>query len=296
MTDLLLHPHPRPGAHRPASADESGAVLAPRATELIAAACAMGRRPVALLPALFCAEVAAAVERAGVRCRVYDVPEDLSHPAECARAALTPEVGAVVAVHPFGLARPWPQVQMGEGVVMVVDACHALRTSHAMAGLIGGGDVVVYSPRKELGWPRGGVATGPRACELGETGPVSAALRRRWRERDLDASAHEGRRVTLAARAALDDLLPPGGPDEVLLALPLLSPRRDEAIRRLRGLGLGAWRWRRPLPGAGPSTTPGAWALRQRLVMVPLPPAPGPALDRILDHVSREPLEPWPCR
>jgi hypothetical protein len=264
--------------------------FAPRATGMIAAACRLARRHVVLLPALFCFEVAEAIEAAGLAYRCYDVPPDLSDPWPGLLAALDGEVGAALTLHPFGLRRPVPAARPAD-VLLVEDACHALRSAWRDGAGMGRGDLVVYSPRKELGWDSGGVAGGARVADLGlSPAPAVAAA---WNATDLGRAAEEGRRVTEAACAALGDQLPRVESGDVLLALPLLSRRRDDVIASLRAQGIGAWRWRRPLKGSGPRSTPGAWALRRRLLLVPLPTVPGPDLQQLLETVARAALEPW---
>lgn len=264
-------------------------VLARRATALLAAACGGAPREAVLVPALFCAQVVDAIRATGASVRYYDVTPDLSPPYAALDAALGRDVGAVVWHHPFGVRHPPPDLP---GVVVVEDACVALRTFAARSHDIGrdARDVVVFSPRKELRWRLGGVAAGPAAAGL----PVPrlrarAATSRQWHDLDVAAAVAAGRVATRAAAAALPGLLPPATADDVRSALPLLSGARDAAVRRLRAAGVPAWYWREPLPGLTARAAPVATELWRRLFLVPTPPPGAPEYATILATGP----EPW---
>ncbi len=266
-------------------------LFAARATSLIIAACRSVRRPVVLLPALYCAEVAAAIEEAGLRYRCYDVPADLSSASSMIDLAYDSSIGSVVILHPFGLSRPLHDIALPGETLLVEDACHALRTALHDSAAGGGGDITVYSPRKELGWPEGGVATGPLVRSVKDGVAPAPQVARQWRRANIPALAREGRQATQLAAEVLADKLPLVSEGEVLTALPLKSTRRDATINRLRAHGIMAWRWMRPLKDTGPKRTPQTWALRRKLLLVPLP--SGAELERTLDLLGKEPLEDW---
>ena len=262
-----------------------------RATEIIAMACQVSGRSVVLLPALYCAEVASAIEQIGLRYRCYDLAPDLScHPIALS-AAYERDVGALVLLHPFGLSRAVAEIQPPDQTIVIEDACHSLRTSWQGLGIGSIGHLVVYSPRKEFGWPVGGIAEGPLAATLSHMIPKAPAVELHWQEIDLDELVCEGLRATELASGILTDRLPSLKRGEVLTALPLKSSQRDVMINRLRAKGIPAWRWIRPLKGAGPSQTPVAWALRQKLLLVPLP--TGSDLEGHLDLLCKEKFDPW---
>lgn len=265
--------------------------FAARATDIIVAACRSARRPTVLLPALYCAEVAAAVERAGLSYRCYDVPSDLAPASPMIDLAFGRDVGAVVTLHPFGLSRQPADLALPADTLVIEDACHALRTllGRPAAGQLA--HLTVYSPRKELGWAEGGAAAGPRARTAAPGVAADPRIEARWRRSDFDALAREGRRATLWAAAELSGKLPPLSSREVLLALPLKSVRRDATIERLRAHGVAAWRWKRPLKGTGPRRTPQSYTLRRKLLLVPLDGEAG--LGRTLELLRGEPLEDW---
>jgi dTDP-4-amino-4,6-dideoxygalactose transaminase len=266
-------------------------LFAARATSLIVAACRSAGRPVVLLPALYCADVAAAIEEAGLRYRCYDVPSSLSSASSLIDMAYGRDVGVVVALHPFGLSRPPFGLSLPPETLLIEDACHALRTAVGTPALGSFGHLTVYSPRKEFGWPEGGAASGSLALSLKREVSHAARVARRWRQHDLKALAHEGQQATRLAAAALADKLPPVIEGEVLSALPLKSARRDATIKRLRAQGVAAWRWLRPLKQTGRGRTPQAWRLRSKLLLVPVPNVA--EVDRLLHLLRDEPLEDW---
>jgi hypothetical protein len=258
--------------------------FATRATRLIAEACTLAAEPTVLLPALFCVEVADAIEAAGISYRCYDLTADL---APCLPFAKT---GAVLTLHPFGLLRRFRERPVPDDVLWIEDACHALR-GYRTGDVFG--DVVIYSPRKEFEWDDGGIATGPLMDRL-SSDERSRELEQQWLATDLDDETSRGVLVTRRAREALGDRLPHLDDGDILYVLPLLTAQRDAFTERLRAGGCEAWYWRGVLAGAGPETTPGAWAIRERLCLVPLPRSPGPELERILAMLCNEPLEQWP--
>lgn len=270
----------------------AGIVVASRATALLAAACALAPRSTALLPALYCEEVAAAIEALGLSYRCYDLEPDFGAPDRTVADAMSKDVGVVVVNHCFGLARPISRRALSESTILVEDAAHALRTSWASSSIGALSDVLVWSPRKEFGWPEGGVARGNLAEGLSPKVESSSSTASRWARLDLEAATRAGRSTTVLAVDALRDRLPHVLAEEVLTALPLLSRRRDELIAELRAEGILAWRWLRPLKGTGSQRTPVTSALRRKLLLVPT--LDGPVMERCLDLLLRADLEPWP--
>jgi hypothetical protein len=265
-------------------------VFAERATDLIAAACRFGTRPVILLPALFCSGVADAIEMLGLHYRCYDIPEDLTSPSAEIVRMLQDDVGTIVVFHPFGLSRPFTTDPGGR--VVVEDACHALRTAQFDDRIGGIGAMTVYSPRKELNWQKGGFASGPLSRDVKSIVGVSESVRERWREVDVASLAVDGLEATRRAKAVLGDRLPALTDREVLTVLPLKSTTRDLTIERLRSQGILAWRWFKQLRGVGPETTPMAWKLSQEMLLVPFADVSFEA--QTLEVLLSEDFLPWP--
>jgi hypothetical protein len=265
------------------------ALLAARATDILATSCRMlGRRAsgqpgTVLLPALYCAEVADAIRDAGCEVRCYDVPADLSAPD----LPLTSDVGAVIWHHPFGLYLPPPP---SRGPTMLEDACFTLHTVLDMPRRPVP-ELMVFSPRKLFGWPDGGLAIGSRMADVAASLPAAeAGLAARWQAVDLPGERARAAPASRHARARLGDRLPlADADDQVLTVLPLLARGRDTAIATLRASGISAWHWQRPMPGCTKRTTPRAWSLRQRLLLMPVPEVDSPAYILL----GSLPLEPW---
>ena len=265
------------------------AVLAGRATDILAASCrllgrcAAGRRATALLPALYCAEVADAIRDGGCEVRCYDIPADLSAPD----VPLADEAGVVVWHHPFGLYLPPPAP---DGAVVLEDACFTL---HTVLGLPQrpASELMVFSLRKLFGWPDGGLVLGRRAAAMAAAVPAAErALIARWQAVDLPGQRARAAAASRHARDRLGERLPLAGfGEQVLTVLPLLASGRDAAIATLRAHGISAWHWQRPMPGCTPGTTPHAWSLWQRLLLVPVPEVNSPTY-RLLCSL---PLESW---
>lgn len=273
------------------STPDGHALCAGRATRLIVAACRTAPRPRVLLPAIFCAEVADALEAAGLEYRCYDLPSDLSCAAREIERAMGDDIGAVIVLHPFGLSRAPGPLQVPPDVLIVEDACHALRTSMLDSRIGAAAGLTVYSFRKELSWGEGAFARGPLVRTLKRIVPSSIRVARRWALVDRAAMLQAGQRMTRAAAQRLGGRLPPLADCEVLTALPLRSRRRDACVRRLRARGIEAWRWRGRLHGVGPAATPQAWRLKRELFLVPFG-NPGDA-ERTLDSIELEPLGDW---
>jgi hypothetical protein len=267
------------------------ALFASRATSLITGACKLAPRRLVLLPALFCTEVAQAIEAAGIQYRCYDVPSDLSSGSQQIADAFDSDVGSILVLHPFGLCRPFDRNAAAGDVLVIEDASHALRTWRLDNRIGQSGSVTVFSLRKELAWDEGGFALGSHAAMLNALVPQSRRVAARWRKIDTLELAREGRVSTSVIAQALGSRLPPIGDSEVLTALPVRSSRRDWCIERLRREGILAWRWRGGLKGVGSRSTPRAWALRQELFLVPLP--AGPEIDRVIGCLAQKPLLDW---
>lgn len=253
--------------------------LAHRATDLLAAACGQQGGTI-LLPALYCREVGEAIAATGCRVRCYELPPDLSAPL----VVVTADVRVVIWHHPFGCYLPPPRL----GPVLIEDACFTLRTVLAMPAPPDP-ELMVFSPRKEFGWPDGGVAVG-RLADAVRVPPAAAGLVARWRAVDRTHEVDRGIAASRYAVAELGDRLPAiVTGEQVLTLLPLRSGRRDQVIETLRAAGVGAWCWQRPMPGCTPGATPEAWTLWRDLLLVPTP-TPGSPTYRLLDSL---PLEPW---
>jgi hypothetical protein len=266
-------------------------VFASRATALIVAACRSARRSVVLLPALYCPDVAEAIEAGGLVYRCYDVPSSLSSTSSLIDLEYGSDVGTVIVLHPFGLARAPNNLTLPEETLLIEDACHAPRTAINIPALGSVGQITIFSPRKEFGWSEGGIAVGPLATVLKREVSPAAQVADRWQQQDIAALAQGGWSATRLAIAALGDKLPPVVEGEVTSVLPLKSARRDATIERLRAAGFEAWRWLRPLRHAGPEQTPQAWKLLQKLFLVPL--LSGTEFERLLELLRDEPLESW---
>jgi hypothetical protein len=273
----------------PATLAGTRVLLAARATGILAASCRMfGRRAsgqpaTALLPALYCADVADAIRDGGCEVRCYDVPADLSAPD----LPLADDVGAVIWHHPFGLYLPPPA---SCGPTMLEDACFTLHTVLGMSRPPAP-ELMVFSPRKLFGWSDGGLAIGSRMADVAVSVPAAdTGLAARWQALDLPRERARAAAASRHACARLGDRLPlAGAGEQVLTVLPLLASGRDAVIATLRASGISAWHWQRPMPGCTPETTPRAWSLWQRLLLVPVPEVDSPTY-RLLASL---PLESW---
>ena len=262
-----------------------------RATSILCAAARAAKGRTVLLPGLYCVEVAKAIERAQVPYRCYDVPESLEAAGPEIEEALAPDVGAVVVLHPFGLARPPKLSRWPKGVTVIEDACHAARSARLGASIGQVGSLVVYSPRKELAWEYGGVAEGRYADPLAAWLESSGVVERRWRCLNWAPLLDEGRAATERVVDRLGEFLPRVTTREILTALPLKSRYRDHAIERLQRDGMGAWRWRGSLRGADTERTPRAIRLRDELFLVPLRGLA--SVESLLRSLARVALERW---
>lgn len=265
-------------------------LFASRATRLISAACRLAGG-VVLLPALFCTEVAEAIEQDGLQYRCYDVPSDLSCCSAQIAGSIQRDVGSILTLHPFGLCRPFDIGASTPRVTVIEDACHALRTSILDSRIGRSGSLTVFSFRKEFNWAEGGLAmglqAGPLRCLVRESPGVAA----RWRRTDALQLAQLGLLATRTAKQALGARLPALQDHEVLTAIPLKSRRRDWCIERLRREGIEAWRWRGLLKGVGPRSTPQTCALQRELFLVPL--HLGSETDGVIRRIASMPLGDW---
>ncbi len=249
-----------------------------RARDLIVLVALRAHAREVLLPALYCGEVAAALETAGVRHRCDDVGDDLGARSEDIIKRLTPNTDLVISVHWFGLNRPPPPLP--GSVDVLEDACHAARTLRSIG--VRRDNMVVYSPRKEFGWPLGGILEGG---QFGDGG--CDTLRARWRAHPWEVSVAAGRAVTSTLFSHLGTLMPDPG-HAVLSHLPLRSKKRDRAIAVLREAGFAAWYWRQPPPGTRTGQFPRWRSLDRDLFLVPLP--NGVDTERLVTILSTVPL------
>lgn len=257
-----------------------------RARDLIVAACTATAPNVVLLPGLYCGEVTDAIAAAGLSWRCYDLDSTLSPPLNLDEVAGSSDLVCLIWCHHFGLVNPVPALP---GHIHVIeDGCHALR-SYAVRGLPWPTDrIAVFSPRKELGWPDGGIAAWPgqRPAWPPEIGDISA----RWRDLPLDAEIQYGQIDTRAARSRLSAYLPSGHDDDVLTYLPLLSRHADKTITELRRRGLDAWRWLDAPCLRRPQEAPIARAIWEKLVLVRW----GAIAAQQIEVLAAQAWLPWP--
>lgn len=269
-------------------------VFASRATSLIVAGCDVSSQKKALLPSLYCAEVAEALEASGIDYRCYDVPADLSEASYEIDAAFDSDIGSIVILHPFGLTRaPGRFRNVEQHTVLIEDACHALRSAELGSSIGSVGDLTVFSARKEIGWSEGGIALGSLLADLSGEFIPSQDVETEWRSVNIGALAQKGRNATRVACRVLGGKLPFVGEEDVLTHLPLLSPNRDRAIENLRDQGILAWRWIHPLKSFGQNSMPGCFDLRKRLLLVPLP-TKRLMLEQTLELTGKMELNDWP--
>jgi dTDP-4-amino-4,6-dideoxygalactose transaminase len=147
-----LEPIPS-GTSRPPPFARAGSLLTANAT------CALylllrRRRPARIwLPSYLCPIITTGTQAAGIPHAFYDVDEALATPIE-ALAAMGPR-DMVLVIHYFGFRNPLAEALRRSGWpgLILEDASHALLTT----GLGRDGDGVLYSPRKFLGVPDGGI-------------------------------------------------------------------------------------------------------------------------------------------
>ncbi|MEU7225652.1 hypothetical protein [Streptomyces chrestomyceticus] len=282
-----MAPTPDPGAGRRARP-----VAGRRARDLLAEGCRATRARTALVPALYCPDVVAALGRAGLAVRYYDVAPGLGPPGAEAERELD-DRSVLVWHHPFGC---FQQPPAHAGVPVVEDACVALRTAVVQGLDHGDTELRVFSLRKEFAQPIGGVAFGRRAPALApRLSPADREAADVWRKvrTRLRRSAEAGQAATRIAREHLGVRLSPATVSTpVLTQLPLVSAERDRVVRTLRDRGIAAWFWQERVPGAGNSTAPMAWELWRRLFLVPLP-TEQTALQACLGELARVRLDPW---
>ncbi len=265
------------------------AFCAARARDLIVAVCAASRPRTVLLPALYCSEMVEFIEAAGMPWQGYDLTENLAPDLDRQTLDRLARPLCLIWCHPFGLVRTLPEALRSSGVTLIEDACHALRSGIG-AGQRERSAITIVSPRKELGWPSGGIAFGP-ARPPSSFPPEACDVRDRWQRLDLDAAVAAGRDATRTAFAALGPYLPRISASEILTYLPILSRRADSDIMELRADGIEAWRWLDSPCARRPQDFPVASSIWQRLVLVPLPTS-NRAWD-LLRRRARISWEPW---
>jgi hypothetical protein len=265
----------------------AGAVLGRRAQRLLAEAClACGARTV-LIPALYCADVVAAIQAAGLAVRYYDIEPGLA-PSRASLERRLDDGCAVIWHHPFGSYQAPP---VYPGVHTVEDGCFSLRTITGLGVACEQVPLCVCSLRKEFGLSLGGLAFGHLASRVwppaARTDPDTATA---FAQVDLAASSRDGQAVTRLVRAAFPGRLPSVARSAAVLSqIPLLSSRRDDIVPALRAAGILAWYWQDRVPGLTQAEAPVAWEVWKRLFLVPLPEAGSPDLDT----VTRIPAEAW---
>lgn len=141
------------------------------------------RSDAVLLPGYTCYSVAAAVVRAGLKCRVYDLnPLTFAPDMASVRSAATPDTLAVVAQHLFGIPTPIDglrEVASSLGAALIEDAAQGLggRMAGSMLGALGDYGLFSFGRGKPLPLGCGGALLDNRGCMITEgivTGRKSA--------------------------------------------------------------------------------------------------------------------------
>jgi hypothetical protein len=118
------------------------------------------------LPDYFCNEALEPLRRLPVRLKFYPIQEDLtpSWPRLEEAVSRQPGVKVLVLVHYFGFPNAGAEARNfcdRHGMTLLEDAAHLLRP-HAGLGM---GDILIFSPRKLLAVPAGGILVIPRGLE-----------------------------------------------------------------------------------------------------------------------------------
>ena len=154
----------RPAATLPYPLSEPGCALFARAREglfLGVAALGMGSGDEVLVPAYHHGSEVEALERAGLRCRFYDVGERLEPDEGALEALLTERTRALQIVHYLGFPQDAPRWRRWcdeHGVCLIEDAAHAWLGSVAGRPAGSFGDLSIFCLYKMVGVPDGGAA------------------------------------------------------------------------------------------------------------------------------------------
>jgi dTDP-4-amino-4,6-dideoxygalactose transaminase len=144
----------------------------------------IGPGDVVLAPAYHHGSEIEALERAGVRCRFYDVDADLRPTETALEPLLGPDVRALYLIHYFGFPQDvgrWREWCDANGLLLIEDAAMAL-LSHRDGRPTGSfGDLAIYCLYKTFALPEGGamICSRPTPYPRGERrlGLLQAALR-----------------------------------------------------------------------------------------------------------------------
>ena len=212
---------------------------------------AKGQKKLAVwFPAYFCNEALAPLREVEVDLKFYPVCEDLSPDWTILEGLVARErAGQIfVLVHYFGFPNDLERAHefcKRHGLRLLEDAAHVLLPTRA----IGAGDIQIFSPRKLLPLPAGGIlvipeemsaylADGPEATHLAET---ALWLSRRVAQRvmvQLHVPWHLFRRASLSAEVASSNGGSKGYPEPcgpfTLKLLAALEQQLGEVIRRRR--------------------------------------------------------------
>lgn len=154
----------RPSATLPYPLSEPGCALFARARQglfLGVAALGMGPGDEVLAPAYHHGSEIEALERAGLRCRFYEVDERLEPDERALEALLTARTRALHIVHYLGFSQDAPRWRRWcdeHGVLLIEDAAHAWLGSVAGRPVGSFGDLSIFCLYKMVGVPDGGAA------------------------------------------------------------------------------------------------------------------------------------------
>ena len=173
----------RPAATLPYPLDEPGCALFARARQgLFLGVAALGMRPgdEVLVPAYHHGSEIEALERAGLRCRFYEVGKHLEPDERALEALLTERTRALQIVHYLGFpqhAPRWRRWCDEHGVRLIEDAAHAWLGSVAGRPTGSFGDLSIFCLYKMVGVPDGGAVLCRGAAPAAEPGraPVRPA-------------------------------------------------------------------------------------------------------------------------
>jgi dTDP-4-amino-4,6-dideoxygalactose transaminase len=115
------------------------------------------------LPSYLCLCVIDAVKTAGGNVRFYDLKDDLAHPSPKSLSQMRrDDLVLVIDFFGFPTDESWIRQAQERGARVVEDACQALLTKSVGAAA----DFVLFSPRKFLGVPDGGILNSKRGHDL----------------------------------------------------------------------------------------------------------------------------------
>lgn len=165
-----------------------------------------------LLPAYHCGKEAAPFLHLGIRPVYYRIGDDLAPQIEHVKRLITPQTSAMLVTHYFGFPaalRPVTSLCRAHGIRLIEDCAHALFGRDSARPLGATGDAAIFSPRKFLPIPDGGIAVlnSPESAFPEEARPPSAILtaarvlsiRHKSLKRDAPLAARLPQRLAFAA-------------------------------------------------------------------------------------------------